>query len=79
MTRYATFRLFQLYQLLAAARRFKTAAEIAEHFEVSTKTVYRDMDYLRIAGVEIKTNSNNWNNPGFWLVRKKCPCCGGEK
>ena len=45
-------RLFELVYLLLD-RRGMTADELAEHFEVSRRTIYRDVDTLAQAGIPI--------------------------
>ena len=45
-------RLFEIVQLLQA-RRFMTAAQIADELEVSQRTIYRDVRDLMSAGVPI--------------------------
>lgn len=47
-------RLFELTLLLMDKKKM-TTKEIAEYFEVSPRTVYRDLDKLLIAGVPIET------------------------
>jgi predicted DNA-binding transcriptional regulator YafY len=46
-------RLFQIVQLLRA-RRLMTAAGLARELEVSTRTVYRDVEDLIVSGVPIE-------------------------
>lgn len=43
-----------IYMLLE--RKVMTAKELATHFEVSTRTIYRDLDVLSGAGIPIYTN-----------------------
>ncbi|NMH64474.1 helix-turn-helix transcriptional regulator [Shewanella salipaludis] len=46
-------RLFQLVQILRH-RRLTTAAELAERLEVSTRTIYRDVQDLCLSGIPIE-------------------------
>ncbi len=46
-------RLFQIIQFLRT-RRVTTAAWLAERFEVSERTIYRDIKDLAISGVDIE-------------------------
>jgi len=46
-------RLFQIIQILRR-RRLTTAAHLAEHLEISERTVYRDMRDLISSGVPIE-------------------------
>jgi predicted DNA-binding transcriptional regulator YafY len=46
-------RLFQIVSLLRH-RRFTTAAKLAEHLEVSERTIYRDVRDLVVSGVPIE-------------------------
>lgn len=49
-------RLFEIvYLLLSSEGRTMTAAELAAHFEVSVRTVYRDVETLCQAGIPIYT------------------------
>lgn len=45
-------RLFEMVYLLLDKKQM-TAKELAEHFEVSTRTVYRDVETLSVAGIPI--------------------------
>jgi predicted DNA-binding transcriptional regulator YafY len=45
-------RLFEIVYILMA-HKMKTAKELAEHFEVSVRTVYRDVEMLAEAGIPI--------------------------
>ncbi|MDF2634362.1 MAG: YafY family transcriptional regulator [Pelosinus sp.] len=45
-------RLFEIVYMLLG-KRITTAKELAEHFEVSTRTIYRDIDKLSSAGIPI--------------------------
>ena len=77
MNRAQEFRLFRLYKLLMAQRGIKKCRELADELEMSTKTVYRDIEYLRNAGVVIRGYRNKGaSEGGYWLVKDKCPCCG---
>ena len=49
-----TTRLFEILYILLNKERI-TAKELAERFEVSTRTIYRDIDAISIAGVPIYT------------------------
>lgn len=48
-------RLFQMVYLLIEKKQM-TAKELAEMFEVSERTIYRDLDKLTLAGVPVYTN-----------------------
>lgn len=50
-----THRLFEIIYLLLDKKQM-TASELAHHFEVSVRTIYRDIDRLSLAGVPIYTN-----------------------
>lgn len=45
-------RLFEIIYLLLDKRQV-TASELAEHFEVSSRTIYRDIETLSLAGIPI--------------------------
>jgi len=45
-------RLFEIVYLLLEKKKL-TAAQLAEHFEVSTRTIYRDIDELSASGIPI--------------------------
>ena len=45
-------RLFEMVYILLR-KKTVTAKELAEHFEVSTRTIYRDLDTLTSAGIPI--------------------------
>lgn len=45
--------------ILLLNRGTATAKELAEKFEVSTRTIYRDLDVLSSAGVQVFTNKGN--------------------
>ncbi len=49
------YRLFQIMYLLMDKKRI-TAKELAEIFEVSIRTIYRDIDVLSMAGIPIYTD-----------------------
>lgn len=48
-------RLFGIVHILLNKRK-TTAKKLAEHFEVSTRTIYRDIDTLSISGIPIYTD-----------------------
>jgi len=48
-------RLFEIVYLLLE-KEATTAKELAEHFEVSVRTIYRDIDILSTAGIPVYTN-----------------------
>ena len=49
-----TNRLFEIIYLLLNKERM-TAKELAERFEVSTRTIYRDIDTISLAGIPVYT------------------------
>lgn len=48
-------RLFEIVYILLS-KKSVTAAELSKHFEVSTRTVYRDLDILTAAGIPVYAN-----------------------
>ena len=55
-----------IYILLALLNKKQiTAKEIAERFEISTRTVYRDMDTLSLAGIPVY--SERGDKGGFYI------------
>jgi len=63
-----TTRLFEILYLLLN-RKSVTARELAEHFGVSTRTIYRDVDHLSLAGIPVYTEQGKGGGisllPGF--------------
>lgn len=59
------FRLFEMVCLLLD-RKILTAKELAAHFEVSARTIYRDIDALSQAGIPIYTEKGR--NGGIRLM-----------
>jgi len=63
-------RLFEILYILLN-KRLVTAKELAEHFEVSPRTIYRDVDTLSSAGIPIYTEKGKGGGigllPGFVL------------
>ena len=57
-------RLFEIVYLLLDKRR-ATAAELAARFEVSTRTIYRDIDILSSAGFPIYTSKGKGGGIGL--------------
>lgn len=47
-------RLFEIVYLLLERKKI-SAKELAEHFQVSTRTIYRDIDVLSLSGIPIFT------------------------
>lgn len=77
------YRLCALLEILRRASGPVTAQQMADQWEVSTKTIYRDMDYLRAMGaVEVVTNRDlgHSNIAGYKIMAPpKCPWCGTEQ
>ena len=64
-------RLFKiLYYLLD--RKHATAPELAEEFEVSTRTIYRDVEALSSAGIPVYTEPGR--NGGICLQIGRASC-----
>lgn len=57
-------RLFEMVYLLLE-KKIMTAGELAEHFEVSVRTVYRDIELLGQAGIPIYTNKGRGGGIGL--------------
>lgn len=58
-------RLFEIVYILLQKERC-TAKELAERFEVSTRTIYRDLDTLSAAGIPLYTNKGS--HGGIFLM-----------
>jgi len=57
-------RLFEIvYYLLS--KKTVTAKELAERFDVSKRTIYRDINILSISGIPIYTSSGNGGGIGL--------------
>ena len=72
-------RLNGIRQLLAAAKGEPlTAAAMAEHFEVCSKTINRDIESLRRMGaIKTWTDQDGLNVHGYILAEQsRCPFCG---
>jgi len=50
-------RLFEIVYILLE-KKVITAKKLSEHFEVSMRTIYRDIDTLSAAGIPIFTNKD---------------------
>ncbi|MFA6860451.1 MAG: HTH domain-containing protein [Clostridia bacterium] len=59
------FLIFGIF-LMLTQKKHCTAKEIAEHFEVSTRSIYRYIDALNMAGVPIVSISGK--NGGFSIM-----------
>ena len=57
-------RLLEIVYILLD-KQMVTAKELAEHFEVSTRTIYRDVDTLSSAGIPIYTNKGTGGGIGL--------------
>lgn len=60
-------RLFEILYLLLEKKQI-TAKELAEHFEVSQRTIYRDIDKLSLAGVPVYMTKGK--NGGIFLMQE---------
>ena len=58
-------RLFEIIYILLDKKKI-TAKELAEHFEVSTRTIYRDVEDISAAGIPIYMNEGR--NGGISLL-----------
>jgi len=58
-------RLFEIIYLLLN-KKSMTAKELAERFDVSTRTIYRDVDVLSLAGIPVYTEKGK--NGGISLL-----------
>jgi predicted DNA-binding transcriptional regulator YafY len=58
-------RLFEIIYILLN-KKTTTAKELAEHFEISTRTIYRDIDALSLAGIPVYTEKGK--NGGISLL-----------
>lgn len=57
-------RLFEMVHLLLGKKQM-TAKDLASHFEVSTRTIYRDVDTLSAAGIPIYATKGNGGGIGL--------------
>ena len=57
-------RLFEIVYILMNKKN-TTAKELSEHFEVSQRTIYRDIDTLSQAGIPIYTNKGKGGGIGL--------------
>lgn len=60
-----TQRLFEILYILLQKRK-TTAKELADHFEVSIRTIYRDLDVLTLAGIPLYTTKGK--HGGIFLM-----------
>ena len=67
-------RLFEIVYLLLSKGKV-TAREMAERFEVSQRTIYREIEALSIAGIPVYTEKGKGGGisllPGFTINKKK--------
>ena len=57
-------RLFEIVYILMN-KKITTAKELSEHFEVSQRTIYRDIETLCQAGIPIYTNKGKGGGIGL--------------
>src|SRR2546429_9329047 len=69
-------RLFQIVQLLRV-KRMTTAADMARELEISTRTVYRDIQDLLESGVPIEGEAGGGHREGKGLGRAPAPLTVG--
>lgn len=67
-------RLAWLHRRLAAATHPLTTSQLAEEYEVSYKTIARDIPTLRAAGLEITGDRHGYTLSHHYC----CPFCGKE-
>lgn len=67
-------RLHFVMVTLLRSRRPVPARQIASEYEVSDRTIYRDIETLNGLGVEITGESSK----GFSMDRCNCPFCGSQ-
>ncbi len=80
MNRPATIRLLNLFRELNGRRVGISKYDLADRFEVSYKTVERDLEYLRMMNVEVITEGFLSHRTFMHIYRikdSKCPFCGG--
>ncbi len=60
-------RLFQIVYYILSKKQV-TAKELAEEFEISIRTVYRDLDWISISGIPIYTKKGR--NGGIYIDKE---------
>lgn len=60
-------RLFEILYLLLEKRKI-TASVLAKRFEVSERTIYRDVDVLSAAGIPIYTSRGKGEAFSCWII-----------
>eukprot|EP00831_Metopus_contortus_P036502 TRINITY_DN28872_c0_g1_i3.p1 TRINITY_DN28872_c0_g1~~TRINITY_DN28872_c0_g1_i3.p1 ORF type:complete len:104 (-),score=7.29 TRINITY_DN28872_c0_g1_i3:99-410(-) len=69
-----TDRLFSIVHILLNKERV-TAKELADQFEVSTRTIYRDIDSLSMSGIPIYTDKGTGGGISLldnYVLNKTC-------